>query len=76
MLVLTCHTGNCHSENGNRFAGQRVARTWDLLPQVGLEPERLSVKTLASNMGAGFTETVIDFEQSLLALGPNKLGRD
>ncbi len=76
VLVLTCHTGNCHSENGNRFAGQRVARTWDLLPQVGLEPERLSVKTLASNMGAGFTETVIDFEQSLLALGPNKLGRD
>jgi coenzyme F420-reducing hydrogenase delta subunit/NAD-dependent dihydropyrimidine dehydrogenase PreA subunit len=73
VLVLTCHKGNCHSELGNIYAHQRVDQVSDLLPQLGFEPERLAYKTLASNMGTEFAETVNDFENTILELGPSRL---
>jgi len=73
VLVLTCHKGNCHSESGNIHAHQRVDQVTDLLPQLGFEPERLAYKTLASNMGTEFAETVNAFENTILALGPSRL---
>jgi len=73
VLVLTCHKGNCHSEHGNIYAHQRVDQFSDMLPQIGFEPERLAYKTLASNMGMEFAETVNGFEKNLLALGPSRL---
>jgi coenzyme F420-reducing hydrogenase delta subunit/Pyruvate/2-oxoacid:ferredoxin oxidoreductase delta subunit len=73
VLVLTCHKGNCHSEFGNIYAHQRVDQVSDLLPQLGFEPERLAYKTLASNMGTEFVETVNAFENTILELGPSRL---
>ncbi len=73
VLVLTCHKGNCHSEFGNIYAHQRVDQVSDLLPQLGFEPERLAYKTLASNMGTEFAETVNAFENTILELGPSRL---
>jgi len=73
VLVLTCHKGNCHSEYGNIYAHQRVDEVSDLLPQLGFEPERLAYKTLASNMGTEFAETVKAFENTILDLGPSRV---
>jgi coenzyme F420-reducing hydrogenase delta subunit/Pyruvate/2-oxoacid:ferredoxin oxidoreductase delta subunit len=73
VLVLTCHKGNCHSEEGNVYARQRVDQLSDMLPQIGFESERLAYKTLASNMGTEFAEMVNGFEKNLLALGPSRL---
>ncbi len=73
VLVLTCHKGNCHSEYGNVYAHQRVNQVADMLPRLGFEPERLAYKTLASNMGTEFSETVNEFEMRLLELGPSRL---
>jgi len=73
VLVLTCHKGNCHSEYGNIYAHQRVDQISDLLPQLGFEPERLAYKTLASNMGTEFAETVNAFENAILDLGPSRV---
>ena len=75
VLVLTCHKGNCHSECGNLYAHQRVDQISDLLPQLGFEPERLAYKTLASNMGTEFAETVNGFENTIIELGPSRLKR-
>jgi len=73
VLVLTCHTGNCHSEYGNTYAHQRVDQVSDLLPQIGFESERLAYRTLASNMGTEFSEMVNTFENAILDLGPSRL---
>ena len=73
VLVLTCHKGNCHSESVNIYAHQRVDQLSDMLPQLGFEPGRLAYKTLASNMGTEFAETVSVFEKDLLDIGPSRL---
>jgi quinone-modifying oxidoreductase subunit QmoB len=73
VLVLTCHEGNCHSEYGNIYAHQRVEQVSDRLLQFGFETGRLAYKTLASNMGTEFAETVNAFDKAIFELGPSRL---
>jgi coenzyme F420-reducing hydrogenase delta subunit/NAD-dependent dihydropyrimidine dehydrogenase PreA subunit len=70
VLVLTCHQDNCHSDYGNQYAGKRVGQLHGLLRSIGIAPERLALKTLASNMGAEFADICSQFEKELEALGP------
>jgi coenzyme F420-reducing hydrogenase delta subunit len=74
VLVLTCHEGNCHSEQGNIYARRRSELLTELFSHIGFEKDRLMIRTLASNMGAAFADIANNFEKSLLALGPSKLG--
>ncbi len=73
VLVLTCHEGNCHSEQGNVYARRRVELLTGLFSQIGFGKKRLMTRTLASNMGTAFADVANDFEKTLLALGPSKL---
>ncbi len=73
IMVLTCHDGNCHSERGNRYARERLKRVTDALTRIGIEKERLIVKSIAANMATEFSEFVCDFERQLQALGPSRL---
>ena len=73
VLVLTCHTGNCHSEDGCRMAANRVDHLKAIMDQIGFEPERLMIQTLASNMGRDFSRIAEAFEEQLKALGPSSL---
>jgi quinone-modifying oxidoreductase subunit QmoB len=70
VLVLTCHDGNCHAENGNTYAHQRTRYVGDLLGQIGLEKSRLLKSTLASNMGFEFSDIVNGFADTLKQMGP------
>ena len=65
VLVLTCHTDNCHSEYGNRHAHARVAQIQSLLRPIGIDPQRLKTHTLASNMGVEFADIIKQFEDEL-----------
>jgi coenzyme F420-reducing hydrogenase delta subunit/Pyruvate/2-oxoacid:ferredoxin oxidoreductase delta subunit len=73
VLVLTCHKGNCHSEYGNIYAHHRVAELAENLKAMGVEPERLTIETFASNMGLEFAEMTSTFEEKIISLGPNRL---
>ncbi len=68
VLVLTCHEGNCRSERGNRFAGERAARVSSILSEIGMEKDRIGIDSLAANMGADFARRVRMFEQRIKAL--------
>jgi coenzyme F420-reducing hydrogenase delta subunit/Pyruvate/2-oxoacid:ferredoxin oxidoreductase delta subunit len=70
VMVFTCHEGNCHSERGNIMAGKRTAHLKNMLKQIGIDPNRLLLKTLASNMAAEFAETVDKFEKQIAEAGP------
>ncbi len=73
VMILTCHEGNCHSEVGPRHAQQRVEQIREHFRSIDLEGGRLVKKTLASNMGAEFAGTLVEFENQLLAMGPIRL---
>ena len=69
VLVFTCHEGNCHSERGNILAARRTAHLKNMLKQIGIDPNRLLLKTLASNMAAEFAETASQFEKQIAEAG-------
>ncbi len=73
VMVLTCHKGNCHSEQGNIYADQTVAQIREMLSRIGVEKERLFIQTLASNMGAEFARMAGSFEKTIIKLGPSRL---
>ena len=73
VLVLTCHEGNCNSEQGNAYAKGRSDSIAGLLSQMGFERERLAVASLASNMGTEFSDMMLNFERRIADLGPSKL---
>lgn len=68
VLVLTCHKGNCHSEDGNIFAANRVEQLKEMFENMNLKKERLEIKTLASNMGYEFAQIVNNFENTVKTL--------
>jgi quinone-modifying oxidoreductase subunit QmoB len=65
VMVMTCHAGNCHSENGNTHAHRRVELLAEKLRQVGVSPARLEIHTLAANMAREFANITLQFEQKL-----------
>lgn len=73
VLVLTCHTGNCHSEDGNILARRRVEQLKESFSHMNIEKERLEINTLASNMGFEFAQIIYDFENRLKALSSGNL---
>jgi quinone-modifying oxidoreductase, subunit QmoB len=73
VLVFTCHEGNCHSERGNILAARRTAHLKTMLKQIGVDPIRLFLKTLASNMAAEFAETANKFEKQIAEAGPLRI---
>jgi len=75
VLLLSCHDGNCHSENGSRHARRRIEDFRRLLPLMGVSPQRLSIQSLAANMGAEFSRCLSEFEASIRSLGPVRKGQ-
>jgi len=73
ILIMTCHEGNCHSERGNILVNGRVETTLDFLANTAYEKERLSIKTIASNMGREFWNITTCFEQLIKDLGPSRM---
>ena len=54
VLVLGCHLGECHYDNGNHRAAKRMPVLHSLLSFVGLEPERLRLDWVSASGGSGF----------------------
>ncbi len=65
VMVMTCHAGNCHSENGNTHAHRRAELLGEKLWQVGVSPTRLEIHTLAANMAREFANITLQFEEKL-----------
>jgi coenzyme F420-reducing hydrogenase delta subunit/ferredoxin len=76
VMVLTCHKGNCHSEQGNIYADQTVVQIREMFSRIGFEKERLLIQTLASNMGAEFARIAGSFEETITKLGPSRLKKN
>ncbi len=72
VLVLGCHIGECHYDNGNHRAAKRVPLLHSLMTFTGLEPERLKLDWVSASEGERFANLVNEFVEGVRALGPVK----
>ena len=70
VLVLGCHLGECHYDNGNHRTAKRMPVVHSLLSFVGLEPERLRLDWVSASEGERFSNIVEEFAESVRLLGP------
>lgn len=70
VLVLGCHPGDCHYQQGNYFAQRRYALMHRLLEFTGIETDRLYIEWVSASEGKKFAEVVTSFTEKVRALGP------
>ncbi|NOZ82547.1 MAG: hydrogenase iron-sulfur subunit, partial [Euryarchaeota archaeon] len=61
VLVAGCHIGDCHYVSGNLKAEKRVQMLKKLLPELGIEPERLMLRWISAAEGERFASTMKEF---------------
>ena len=76
VMVLGCHPGDCHYQQGNYYAQRRFAVMHKLLDFIGMDYERLFVDWVSASEGKRFAEVVSTFTQQVRALGPLVIEQD
>jgi F420-non-reducing hydrogenase iron-sulfur subunit len=75
VMILGCHPGDCHYQQGNYFAQRRYALMHRLLEFTGIESDRLFVEWVSASEGKKFAQVVTDFTEKVRALGPAAIKR-
>ncbi|MCL6451964.1 MAG: hydrogenase iron-sulfur subunit [Acetobacteraceae bacterium] len=70
VLISGCHPGDCHYKEGNFKALRRKALLEALLPQFGIEKERLLLTWVSASEGERFAEVVRSLVAQIKSLGP------
>ena len=73
VLVVGCNPGDCHYQEGNYKALRRVTLLKTMLPQFGIEPERLRLEWICASCAEEMRKTVEEFTNTLCRLGPLKV---
>ena len=73
VMVLGCHPGDCHYQQGNFIAQRRYSIMHRLLEFSGFETDRLYVDWVSASEGRKFAEVVTAFTKQVKDLGPNPL---
>ena len=76
VFIGGCHPGDCHYMEGNYKTLSRVLLLKKLLPQFGIEPERLRLEWVSAAEGQRFAHVVTDFVEEIKKLGPSPLKGD
>ncbi len=76
VLIGGCHPGDCHYVSGNYKARRRVYLLKKILPELGIEPERVRLEWVSASEGKRFAEVVADFVAQLKELGPISVTSD
>jgi F420-non-reducing hydrogenase iron-sulfur subunit len=70
VMIAGCHPGDCHYNSGNYKTRRRVTVLKNMLPQLGIEPERLRLEWISASEGTKFRSTVNEFIDEITKLGP------
>ena len=73
VYAVGCLEGNCHYNEGNLRARERVQHVRMLLEEVGLEAERVRMYNLSSGEGPTFAAYAKEMTDNIRELGPNPL---
>jgi len=75
VMVAGCHPGDCHYNSGNYKARRRIMLLKNMLPQFGIEPERLRLEWISASEASRFQSAVNGFIDEVTELGPLTLNR-
>lgn len=70
VLVMGCHPGQCHYEEGNYKAMRRMALLRRTLAQLGVHPDRVQLAWASAAQGTLFTQVVTQMTETVARLGP------
>jgi len=70
VIVLGCHIGECHYDNGNHRTAKRMPILHSLMTFTGLEPERFMLDWVSASEGERFARIVNAFVDQVRELGP------
>ncbi|MBZ5514594.1 MAG: hydrogenase iron-sulfur subunit [Acidobacteriia bacterium] len=70
VLIGGCHPGDCHYQEGNYKALRRSKLLRKMLPQFGIEPERLRLEWISASEGERLRDVVNEFTAEIRHLGP------
>jgi len=70
VLIAGCHPGDCHYQEGNYKALRRYKLLRRILPEYGVEAERLRLEWVAASEGERFARIVDEFTEQIRDLGP------
>ena len=70
VMIAGCHPGDCHYNSGNYKAMRRVMLLRNMLPQFGIEPERLKLEWISASEASKFQSTVNGFIDEITERGP------
>ena len=70
VMVAGCHPGDCHYNSGNYKARRRIMLLKNMLPQLGIESERLRLEWISASEAPKFRSAVNGFIDEITELGP------
>jgi coenzyme F420-reducing hydrogenase delta subunit len=70
IMIAGCHPGDCHYISGNLKARRIITLIKNLLPQLGIEPERLRLEWISTSEAAKFQSAADEFIDEVTKLGP------
>ncbi len=70
VLIAGCHPGECHYVDGNIKALRRYILLKQMLPALGIEPERVQILWASASEGNRLAEFVDRMTAEIRALGP------
>jgi len=70
VLVMGCHPGDCHYQEGNFKALRRVLLLKRVLREFGIDERRLRLEWVSAAEGEKFAKISTDFTEEVRALGP------
>jgi F420-non-reducing hydrogenase iron-sulfur subunit len=73
VVVMGCHPGDCHYQEGNFKALRRVLLLKRVLREFGIDERRLRLEWVSAAEGEKFAKISTDFTEEVRALGPLRL---
>jgi F420-non-reducing hydrogenase iron-sulfur subunit len=70
VLVLGCHPGDCHYQEGNYKTMRRIPLLKKMLAQMGIEEERVMLDWVSASEGERFALLVNKITEKVRNLGP------
>lgn len=70
VMIAGCHPGDCHYNAGNYKARRRIMLLQNMLPQLGIEPERLRLEWISASEAPKFQSTINEFIDEITERGP------
>lgn len=72
VIVMGCHPGDCHYQEGNYKTLRRIPFLKRLIKDFGIEPNRLRLEWVSASEGDKYAEVVNEFTEEIRKLGPIK----